>query len=283
MRHLRVRTVALAAVAASGVVAAAFGPATHAWLAEQITGSSRPSLLYGAIAPDMDAVYSLLLKDNDRHAALRNLTHRQFDLLPPGPFATGFATHNSLWGADSYAHAKAGPQQSKSDEPYFPAVARQLAQETGLSLDHANTYVEAAVDYLLRRDHGPRVGANLVQAALLSGHGTRQAAIDAFADPLAEALGDESPAGARHTIFIADTVFRLGALIYGSQLARDPDYLMTVMPLVLALYDNTDYRTASLRFARTIQLCEAYAPELQQIAAHVALDLETYAPSGRKK
>ncbi|MBN2311980.1 MAG: hypothetical protein JXR94_23585 [Candidatus Hydrogenedentes bacterium] len=254
-------------------VALAFGPATHAWLARRITGESSPAVLYGSTAPDLSEFASEVLGDDDLHSAMRHLTHREFELLRPSAFAEGFATHNGTWGADAYAHGYRDAETQEWVEGYVAARATQLQNETGLSAAYASTYIEAAVDVLVRRDFGRGEGRGLLRAALLAGMSPARDIVDAFAGPLADEMEGMSEREAERMLRISHGAIRVGVAVYGSQLAKSESYLMTVVPLALSLYDGSDFATASLRFGRALQLCEDYEAELERIVPLIAAEM----------
>ncbi len=243
----------LCAFSCSG--AFAWGPATHAYIAVESTGSRHPAVVYGAMAPDMDHAS---LTDAQVRGALRSLTHGEFDLLGESAFALGFATHNGLWGADSRAHGYIDPDTSQFVNGYMIERSEILSAETGLSRGQAETVLEGAVDMLICTELAPETGPMMFWGALLAGPNGRREMMAAFAGPLASAVPELTEGEAEDIVGQNSDLFMWAALIYGSQLGSPKSYLRFVYPLALSVYVGTDFPTAAAVFTRAIELCSDY-------------------------
>ncbi|HOZ46862.1 MAG TPA: hypothetical protein PLO37_00440 [Candidatus Hydrogenedentes bacterium] len=245
----------------------AWGPATHAYLAMKITGQKSPDIIYGAMAPDMSMG---ALFDQDLSNRLANLTHGKFELLAPSAFATGFATHNGLWGADSYAHTH---HSSDDTEAYATRKVHQLMDELNISHMDAEGYFEGAVDLLVRFEYGPELSRIILESASGSSHADDMAA--AFAKPLAEASQGMSEEAAAEAIRKAVAVFQFGAQYYGRQTMQPDENLRKVAIMTIRMRKACDMATAEKCFERALEICRGdYVQELDRIAGTIRVKMK---------
>lgn len=241
----------------------AWAPAVHGWIAVQATSRNDVRIAYGAVAADLNEAARETVR-----GALRGLSHTRYDLLETSLFADGFSTHNERWGADAYAHGAVNPVTQQYVKGYIQRKSEQLSQELGISAGEAHLLMETAADFALRRLHGPSVGARVFLGALLSGRYPAESLAGAFGQPLADAT--QLPVDvAESEIVRAESLIRAGAALYGSQFAMPTRYLSSLIPLGLGLVQGTDAATASLRFARAVELCEDLDDELDYLVPRV--------------
>jgi hypothetical protein len=233
----------------------AWGPATHAYVAIESTGLRQPAIAYGATVPDMDHIAP---SSTPIRGALRALTHGECDLLGQSAFALGFATHNGIWGADAQAHGYVDPDTSQFVEGYMRSRSEILSAETGLSRGQAETFLEAAVDFLICTELAPETGAMIFWGGVFAGGTGRSQVVAAFAGPLAEAVPDLTQSEAEDAIAQYSDVFMWFSIVYGSQLGSPRPYLMFVYPMALSLYVQTDFPTSAAVFARALEMCSDY-------------------------
>ncbi len=228
----------------------AWCPAVHAWIAVQVAGRDDGRIAYGAVAGDVNNAAR-----NTVASELRQLSHYRYDLLEPSPFADGFTLHNETWGADAYAHGAVNPDTQQYIKGYIQLKSEQLSEELGISVGDGHLLMEMATDFVLRKYEGPRAGGRIFFGAIISGRYPKEAMVDAFGQPLADAT-QLSLEDAEEEIGRAAALMRTGAALYGSQFAMSTAYLNTMIPLGLSLVQGTDFATASLRFARAVELCD---------------------------
>ncbi len=212
--------------------ALAWGPATHAYLADQLgkkRGVKNALDLYGSMAPDL---FSLQF-GSPFGSNLYLQTHFKFmniwDRARSGrqkALAAGFVSHNDLWGADSTAHHAS--RTLSPAEGYVVTKARALAAEAplpeglGIPADTAgelyHVFVEAGVDVLTRR-LDPLLVQKITRAALARNWGFPYLLSRAYAADLAVYYGTEDLA--RRAIFAAEAHFRKSMMLYGMALAQD--------------------------------------------------------------
>ncbi|MCP4645351.1 MAG: hypothetical protein GY851_33215 [bacterium] len=262
------RTAIILLALSFAVPAMAFGPATHIWIARQVTGQSHPALMYGATAPDMSEVADLVLGNAAMGSAFRQLTHYEYGRLSPSPFADGYATHNERCGADAYAHGHRDFDTDEWVEGYVIELADELSADTGADPTAAHGYIELALDMLMRREHGAGTGVQLLAASLLAGPGPTIDSVEAFSGEFADDA-DLSSIEASAVVALSDRAFRLALLVYGLQLVRPEAYTTRIVPVAFMVYDGVDYNTATFRLGRAIQLCEARFAELDDVPAFV--------------
>ena len=169
----------------------AWGPATHAYYADQL-GKSWGYLnwqeTYGSMAPDMFNPFS----GSPYFNYLRLQTHEQFDKVVSHArtkglkaFAYGFSSHNDVWGADFTAHhdGRTTPgigyvtaqvnalapafqdsiEQVLLDNNIDSVRAKEIAAEFAPLVAHG--VVEVAVDILVRRNEDSKIGKKILRAA----------------------------------------------------------------------------------------------------------------------
>ncbi|MFA6241283.1 MAG: hypothetical protein WC655_10160 [Candidatus Hydrogenedentales bacterium] len=246
----------------------AWCPAVHAWIAVQVAGRDDGRIAYGAVAGDVnnaarDAVAS----------ELRQLSHNRYDLLEPSLFADGLTMHNETWGADAYAHGAVNPDTQQYIKGYIQLKSEQLSDELGISMGDGHLLMEVATDFVLRKHEGPRAGGRIYLGALLSGRYPREAMVEAFGQPLADAT-QLSLEEAETEIGRAAALIRTGAAVYGSQFAMPTPYLNTMIPLGLSLVQGTDFATASLQFARAVELSD----DLEDFLAYIVPRMQDQLP-----
>lgn len=164
----------------------AWGPATHAYFAKELSqGRLDSQEIYGATAPD---IFNLMFSP-PYYAYLADQTHHRFIKvkrkawkLKLSSFAFGFVSHNENWGSDYTAHLngrttqkgyvttksyllapKLRPQlQSilENDEvPFASLLAAQLAPKL------AHGFIEIGIDLLVKRNEDSAIGLELSHSA----------------------------------------------------------------------------------------------------------------------
>lgn len=195
MRTARSLAVLILLIAVS-TVALAWGPGTHAYVANKLNkGVDAPDTIFGAVSPDINQVLS-----TDQNSPFFYATHYDFinvwnaTTVVTSPtakaLAFGFVSHNEAWGADYYAHIKSNlypryvnPNPSYAGQNgYVWVKAAQLCslmsaqlQKSGqggglaqvLLSDPMNCHfiVEYAMDIVLKTTRDPRIGTRLINAA----------------------------------------------------------------------------------------------------------------------
>ena len=247
----------------------AWGPATHAYVARRVVGGPWLGAIFGAMLPDM---FDLASSQEIKSQAQR-LTHREYyRLTTPSPFAVGFATHNGDWGADYYAHGYYNPSLP---DTYLTTRMKQFAAEFSRSVNDGETVMEAVVDYLIRRDHGPEWGALIAQSVDAVGKPEEQAIAAAFAQPLSERVPGLSVSDADSELRHMFRQFRIVTRFYGQQLAlQDDAYVRAVLVQVLMAALNADQAATETYLARAEEMCADYQQELDRIAGEVKAELE---------
>ncbi len=247
--------------------AQAFGPATHAYLAIHVTGSTNADIVWGAMAPD----FAPMAKGENPTAAatLNSMTHFEFDRLAPSCFAGGFSAHNGTWGGDHYAHMIYAAQP---EEIFSVIIIRQLSQEFSIPVPRGEDLFEAAMDYLVRVDYGPALGTLIEQSAAASGAQNEQAGVDAFAAELAACTPGLTAAQAETLIRNAFRAYIQATHAYGQELKGDTASTRASMLPILAAYLKVDTATAATYFDRAVELCTTggYKAELTRIAGEMA-------------
>jgi len=239
--------------------AAAWGPATHAHLAERILGSSHPDVLYGAMAADVSGA----VLDRSLRPPFATLTHGERNALEPGDFATGFATHNGRWGTDRYAHSHHNPD---APEIWSTRKIRQFCDEFDLDSQIGEGLLDITVEYLIRLERGPEFGAAIIESARDS-HEAALAA--AFAPRLAKHTGI-TPDRAAHEIRRAARLFQVLVQTYGQQLAQDEDYLQYLADRAIVLLTGRDLEESRRIFSRVVAVCrDDYREELDRVCEEV--------------
>jgi len=250
-----------AAILCLGMDAYGWAPATHAYLAERITGSQDPDIIYGSMVVDF---YGAVLFNKAANDALHHMTHFDFEWLEPSTFATGFATHNGAWGADYYAHL----YYDKTAEPiYSVRKLRQMSSEFNITMQQAEDSWEGIIEFLVRLEYGPELGVLIQQSASGSTH--EEALVEAFAQPLAKKTG-LSVEEASTEIRKAARAYQTLALTYGQQLAMDQDYLRRLAVIAIRAYLGCDLETAKRYFERGIEISrDDYKQEMDRICENI--------------
>lgn len=244
----------------------AWGPSTHAYIASCVTEGQNLSVIFGAMLPDCNAI----IRDNATEASQMNaMTHREFDRLAPSALATGFKTHNGIWGADSYAHLIFTPDP---EEIYSVVKIRQLSDEFGIATSKAEDVFEMCVDVQMRLILGPSWGELLERAANAAGAAHEQAMVDAYASELAARAG-LSQEEAESDIRMAFQGFKSLATTFGQQLQLDELGIHTVIPPVLAIYLGCDEATATTYYNRGLEITTDVMTEMDRICAEIKLQM----------
>ena len=241
--------------------AQAWPPATHAYLAERITGYRDPEIMYGATMVDF---HGTLIANKKADKALKRIAHDEFHRLEPSKFAVGFATHNALWGADYYAHL----YYDKSADPIYSTLKiRQLSQEFAISMQKAEDSFEGVIEFMIRIEYGPELGRLMAEGA----RDTHEEELArAFAAPLAKRTG-MSVEQAAGEVRKAARGFQVLADTYAKQLVRDDDdYLRFLAVLAIQGYLGRSHEEAERYFTRVIELCEDdYQAEMDRIVRNI--------------
>ncbi len=254
----------------------AWGPATHAYLAERATGSTRPGLHFGSILPDMNNV---VFNKPDVFDAMRTLTHYECNLLPSSCLVLGMITHNEAWGADWYSHQHWLNETAEAEALYSTRKIRQIEDEFGLRPDQAEFLFEFAIDYLLRVEDGPGLGRKLLLGAAEFGPGQQQQLIDAFAVPLSQRVAGLSIEQAREELRAAARQYRFAIEVYGTAYLSDETAAFDMLTSLTAFYLCLDAATAADGLWFAVELCrDDYRAELDRIAGLLRADLAVHAP-----
>jgi len=239
--------------------AAAWAPATHAYLARRITGRSTPGIIYGAMAVDING--SVL--DRSLGPKLSSLTHADRNDLEAGDFATGFATHNGQSGTDYYIHLHYNPD---APEIWSTRKIRQFCREFDIAPRIGEGLLDMTVEYLVRLECGPQFGILIAQSAQDS-HEHELA--DAFAEPLAQRAGIPREKAALE-IRRAARAFQVLIQTYGNQLAHEEPYLRWLAHRAVVVLTGYDLETAREIFSRALDICrDEYSREMTQICNEV--------------
>lgn len=147
----------------------AFNSVAHLYIAEQVFQdyTQKNDLFYGSIAPDL----SLYVAKPEKWPTSFEDTHYNFiDLrsyawgFTQTAFASGWLTHNEVWGADYYAHIEYPPG---NDKGYVIEKAATLSTQTGLNPEFAHYVIEVAIDLLLKNNDDQKLGEKLLLSNLL--------------------------------------------------------------------------------------------------------------------
>lgn len=269
---MRASLLTFSAWAAFASIAVAWGPTTHMYIARCVTESSDAIVTYGAALPDMNAV---LLSEPQVNAAIKDLLHDEFDLLPPSFLGIGVATHNSFWGADYYAHLFWHPENPETDTTYSTIKIRQLSADLGISLGNAEDLFEGTIDYLIRIDHGPAMAA-MVERAAEAGLSAEQVLVDTYTAPLMQRLPSLTQEEAEGYIRYAAQGFQFITRLFGQQLAQDDETVTEAVPPLLARYLGIDEETAETYFNYAVALCQDdYNAELMRICANIRTRIDS--------
>ncbi|HPO16362.1 MAG TPA: hypothetical protein PLI09_23200 [Candidatus Hydrogenedentes bacterium] len=254
--------------------AGAWGPATHAYIITRILGTEDLDAMFGSLHPDFGAVAQgnpALTPGNPALASrLKHLTHHEYYRLAPSPFAEGFSTHNSGWGADAYAHRYI----VNSDESYSAKKIHQLAHEFNISDHKAEDIFELAMDVAVILDQGPDFARKIGESARIAGPRYEQALVDAFAAPLAEALPDLSLTEAEPAIRWSSRIHRQLIQAYGIHFCMGKEYLMRKAPPYLARHLECSPEEAARYFDRAVELASDFKPEMDSMARAIKTAME---------
>ncbi len=189
MWRIRKLTAVAALIVLLAPAASAWGPATHAYIAQRLPYAQllwSGQKLYGAMAPDVNNFFPESLRVN---GFLQ--THYAPPVIAPGFLAVwdtahtsiqkaqaiGFLSHNEMWGADSFAHNELADHPSG----YVITKAGLLCQRLQaqllafglwntygafITLDNCHFVLEYGID-LLMKQKDPALGLRVSTAALL--------------------------------------------------------------------------------------------------------------------
>lgn len=252
--------------------AVAWGPSSHLYVASKIVGTEWPQALFGAMAPDMNA----LTPNPSVKSVTAHLMHSHQDFLEPSMFALGFATHNGAWGADWYSHC----YYSGIETTYLTSRMRIFATEFGVSMNDAEGVLEGVCDFIVRQELGPQLGELIVKAVNSFGPNQVQALVDAYAVPLSQGVAGLTVEEAEAEIRGMCERFVMVTGVYGQQLI-----LFDIPPMRATLiqgfqtYFGIDYATAAAYMQRAEELCSDCTDELDRIAEVIRPDLLDLSPT----
>lgn len=251
-----------------GPVAWAWGPGTHLYIMDLVEPQAGAMAQYGAMLPDCNAT---ILDDPEVNRAVKRLLHDDFGLLPASALRTGLATHNSLWGADYYAHLVYHPEDPESATAYATQKIEALVSEFGITTSQAEDVLELTIDYLLRIDLGPGFGVRIERAATQVGTAAEDQLVATYTAPLMARVPRLTEAEAERYIRHAAQTFRGVTTFYGQQLQQADDaFIEATIPVLLATYLGTGISTARTYFERAVELCrDDYADALNDIAVRI--------------
>lgn len=248
-------------------VAAAWGPATHMYIAQCVAESQHDDILFGAALPDLNATLS---SQPQIASALNRLTHFEADLLPPSYLAIGMVTHNGDWGADYYAHIFFHPEDPDSATTYSSLKISEFRSVLGVTSGQAEDLLEMTMDYLVRMDNGPQVGNWIVRSARAFGPHQEQMMVGAFAQPLSDRVPGLALEDAESNIRTACAAFKFLTDTFGIQLQREDEDIASAIPPLLARYMHIDEETAATYFEYAVAACqEDHQAELDRICANI--------------
>jgi len=240
------------AVLAFSASAFAWGPATHAWVDDNLgkkAGPQNNGEMYGGIAADF---FNFNFSDPAANLFVYDATHTGFMQVWDArtnrtkPFAVGFVSHNGVWGADRTAH-------SESATPAYPngyvigkatlmmqairaeGATNPLAQYPDpLLLEICHNFVEYGIEMLVRQID-PLIGYKIVAAATFRPPDVPKLLAEAYAGGLS-AFTLQNPGSPDLTVEEAGAIlrateerFRQDMILYGAALLQDEtrmlDYL----------------------------------------------------------
>ena len=248
--------------------AEAFGPITHAYIAMQVFPDAPPSALFGAMAADMNDFDGW---NNKLGSRFKHFTHAGADRLPPSPFQWGLLTHNSSWGADSYAHAYF---HLPTEKLYPLRLYEQLSRDTAISMNDAEDVIETILDYVICRDLGSAFIHRIAEAADAVGPAEEQALIDAFAEPLSQEVPEltrDRAADSIRMMFQCDKTFLKGM---AELMALPGTSLLATAPVLLAAGLNMNPALASRCVQRAVELCADWRVHLDEISREIAAHMQ---------
>ena len=243
--------------------AGACGPAAHAYIAMRALGIESGPALMAAALPDFNGAFHFLPGAEGR---IKYLTHYEFDRMAPSDCATGFATHNGEWGADSFAHAYL---RDATGSGYFTAKIRELSERCDITMNEAEDLFDGAVEIALAQQVGPSLGRALTASARAAGRAEEDAVVEAFAAPLAETT-TLTEAEAESCLRWAHRAFKSVMTAYGVLLQQDAVYQKPIAIRVIGLQFGWSPKAARERLDVAFLLATDCRPALDVIAASIA-------------
>ncbi len=238
--------------------ALAWGPLTHMYVAHELTGEVWPEAVLAGAMPDLNQV----ARTPESKSALTTLTHYEFWRLPATPFAAGFASHNNAWGADHYIHCFFYGNETE----YITQRMRILCDEFGLTNSQSEDVMEGVMDFLIRRDVGPEIGALVTRCADAFSDEEVDQLVAAYAQPLADRTALDL-AGAEDELRYAAWRFSTVIWAYGQQLAvQSSEDIRSLLAMGYSSTLGVDIATANACMARAEELCWDWPVELRRIA-----------------
>lgn len=234
-------------------VALAWGPATHAYISEQLNNKGlllKLNQRYGAMAPDLFYFSTLppnlqdalsLATHCDDGGFMRVWTAAQGTTATKKALAYGFATHNNAWGDDFYAHepvcsggtptdgyvvlqaydlTSKGSVLTNRQDVQDLVAALSNAGKLELGTEMAQDVIEAAVDILLKNEDA-HIGDKVVASATLRSPEFLPLLIKAYATYFYSQGYFTSDAAAAQAIISAEFAFRAAMTLYGCALMQD--------------------------------------------------------------
>jgi hypothetical protein len=227
----------------------AWGQATHAYFAKAVAGGNPNFLeMYGAMVPDLFN----LMTDSPDYDYLYDQTHYHYGKVTRKslgtdlkPFAFGFATHNQRMGADRTAHLHGRTVKGGYIIGKRTSLALQIRPDLTTILENAGvpfalfvagpaatglaeSFIEAAIDLLIKRNEDPSIGAEILQAAQDRPSSVPDLLVASYARDFARHLDltDEEAAG---LIREAEADFQQLMIGYGEILSlEEPEALQTL-------------------------------------------------------
>jgi hypothetical protein len=220
--------------------------------------------------PDM---YAMAPAPKPVRGRLKHLTHYDPSRMPPGPFAAAFASHNGDWGTDSFAHAYFYHPETPT---FMTAAIRRFCAATGLDEHGAEDYIEAIVEYVVRKTWGGELGSLLTACADAATPEHEQMLVDAYAAPLAEETGEREPA---HAEMVVRGAFRgyCGLLrVYGKYMALPEKDIADTVPRLIAAAFGISEAAARERVALVTDEADAWAAEFKRMGAELRGRIEAH-------
>jgi hypothetical protein len=257
----------IAIVVGYGASAYAWGPLTHAYVAQRIFPQASARVLFGAASADM---FDFAFFNRPLRTQFKRLTHFETDRIELSAFRLGMLTHNQAWGADAYAHAYGKPGSNK---PFPRLMFEKFSRDTGLTMQQAEDILEITMEYVLRTEAGPPLGARVTAWADAVGQEEENALLAAFAETLCRRVPGLAPRDAAESIQEMFRRYREFLQWYGRLLSMDDAELHKIPGLVFSVMFDVDRTTAERWFARAVELCAKHRPELDQMADAIRGDL----------
>jgi hypothetical protein len=249
----------------------AWGPATHVYLVERATGSTRPDVHFGSMLPDMN---QMIFNKPEVKEAVRFLTHWEPDRVAPSGLALGMISHNEAWGADWYSHQYWLPETPESAGLYSTEKIRHLEEVLSVQPYEAEFLFEFAIEYLLRVDEGKELGRKMLISAADFGPVKQQMIVDAFVAPLAKRIPELSEKEAEKELRVASGRFRFVTEVYGAAFVSDEAAFFKALRSLTVYYLHLDPKTAGHHLSYAIELCrDDYGAELDRIVEELSVDM----------